>query len=95
VDGRSCHLASSRWQQAGLQGPRNFLLGLFVAAHRGANRTALQSEQLESIRHAVGAEEPGGGHMVELVQVMLAASEATCSPELAAEYDRCEGCIES
>jgi hypothetical protein len=67
-----------------LRGPRNFLAGLFAAAYQGANRTALQAEQLELIRRAVYADEPGGGHMVELVQVMLAAAEAPFSPELAA-----------
>jgi hypothetical protein len=36
------------------------------------------------LRRAVDADEPGGGHMVELVQVMLAAAEAPFSPELAA-----------
>jgi hypothetical protein len=69
-----------------LRGPRNFLLGLYSAAYRGANRTAAQAEQLELIRKAVHADEPGGGHMIQLIQVMQKAVEVPYDPEL----DACE-----
>jgi hypothetical protein len=65
-----------------LRGPRNFLIGLFLASYRSAKRTSLQAEQLELIRKADHADEPGGGHLVELVKVMLAAAEAPYCPEL-------------
>lgn len=76
-----------------LRGPKHFMLKLFTAAQRGANRTARQAEELELIRHTVHADEPGRGHMVELVQAILAASERTYTPEEAAELDRCDSCV--
>jgi hypothetical protein len=72
-----------------ISGPRYFLAKLIAASYRGANRTALLAEQLELVRHAASADEPGGGHLIKLVQAMLAAAESTCSP---AEYLRCDGC---
>ena len=43
-------------------------------------------EQLELIRRCVNAREPGGGHMVNLVKIMLLAVESEPHPE----YDKCD-----
>jgi hypothetical protein len=68
-----------------LLGERRFLGRLYAAAYRGAPRTSRQVEQLELIRRAVRADEPGGGHMVELIQAVLAAGDV--DPTLNAELD--------
>jgi hypothetical protein len=67
-----------------IRGWRFFLLGLMNAASRGTTRTPTQAEQLELIRQAEFAEEPGGGHMIELIKVLLAAAEVdpSLNPEL-------------
>jgi hypothetical protein len=71
-----------------LRGPRYFMLRLFLAAHGGEDVTPWEAEQLQLIRQCVSAREPGGGHMVELVAVALAAAETVRNdPEL----DRSEG----
>lgn len=58
-----------------LFGPKYFLCDLFVAACSGTQRSGVQAAQLELIRDAICAEEPGGGHMTELIRVTLAAGE--------------------
>jgi hypothetical protein len=65
-------------------GRGDYLLTLFVGASRGADLIPGQAEQLELIRHAVRADEPGRGHMIELIQVMLAVADVdpTLNPGL-------------
>ncbi len=54
-------------------GRSGFLLDLFCAACDGAELDPVQAAQLELIRGSVAAEEPGGGHMIELLRCFLAA----------------------
>ena len=56
-----------------LRGPKDLLLHLFLNASSGAAPTPGQAEQLDLIRRSVAAQEPGGGHMVELIQCALHA----------------------
>ena len=56
-----------------LCGPKGFLMNLFCDVCRGAALTSGQAEQLDLIRRSVAAQEPGGGHMVELIQCALHA----------------------
>ena len=48
----------------------DFMLDLFCAACRG-DPTPQQNQQLDMIRRSVGAQEPGGAHMTELVRCFL------------------------
>jgi len=59
-----------------LHGPGDFVVRLFRGVF-GADLTPVQAAQLSLIRECVGAEEPGGGHMVELLRCMLHARAAT------------------
>jgi len=52
-------------------GSADSVLGLIRAACRGQDLTPWQSEQLNLIRRSVYALEPGGAHMVELLQCLL------------------------
>jgi len=54
-----------------IHGRGDFVLGLFCGALGGADLAPWQAEQLDLIRRSVGAEEPGGGHMVELLRCAL------------------------
>lgn len=54
-----------------LRGSTDFLLRLFQGACGGADLSPVQVEQLDLIHHSICAEEPGGGHMVELIQALL------------------------
>jgi hypothetical protein len=54
-----------------IHGRSGFLLTLFLGAIGGANLSAAQAAQLDLIRSCVDAQEPGGGHMVELLQALL------------------------
>jgi hypothetical protein len=51
-------------------GRGDFLLDLFQGAC-GGQISLSQAAQLEFIRRAVSVREPGGGHMVELMQSLL------------------------
>jgi len=52
-------------------GPGDFVLDLFRAALGGTDLNSQQAAQLDLIRESVTAEEPGGGHMVELLRALL------------------------
>jgi hypothetical protein len=54
-----------------IRGPGDFLLDLFCAALGRTDLNSRQAAQLELIRESVAAEEPGGGHMVELLRALL------------------------
>jgi len=55
-----------------ITGPRYFLLDLFCASsHRGPDLSPVQAKQLDLIHRSVSAQEPGGGHMVELIRLSL------------------------
>jgi hypothetical protein len=56
-----------------LPGPGDSLLRLFRGVFGRVELSAGQAGQLDLIRKCVGAEEPGGGHMVELLQVFVLA----------------------
>jgi hypothetical protein len=71
-----------------LRGPKYFLGGLAAAAARGARCTSEQEQQLQLIRLAAYAEEPGGGRMIELIKVMMIAADV--DPSLNPELDACE-----
>jgi hypothetical protein len=51
-----------------IRGPRYFLLDLVCAMNR--NPTPTQAEQLELIRSATYADEPGGGRLTELIKAL-------------------------
>jgi len=53
-----------------IQGRGDFLLDLLAAACSG-NPSPREAAQLELIRQSVDAEEPGGGHMVELIRALF------------------------
>jgi hypothetical protein len=71
-----------------LRAPRHFMLRLFVAAHGGEEVIPWEAEQLALVRQSVGAREPGGARMVELVAVMMTAAEAVPN-DPHPEYDEC------
>ena len=75
-----------------LRGPRYFLCQLFSVSRRGANRTSVQEEQLELIRQVVCIEEPGGGHMAELIRIMLDSDDSV--PPGQSELDASEGAFQ-
>ena len=49
----------------------DFLLPLFQGAFGGEDLSPTQAAQRNLIRRSVGAQEPGGGHMVELLRSLL------------------------
>jgi hypothetical protein len=54
-------------------GRGDYLLELFAGALSGLDLDPGQAADLELIRRCVAAKEPGGGHMVELIQCFLNA----------------------
>jgi hypothetical protein len=58
----------STWE---LHGPRYFLLSLFSGACGGRDLSPEEPVKLDLIRKSVSAEEPGGGHMVDLIRCFL------------------------
>jgi hypothetical protein len=54
-----------------LDGPRYFLLSLFSGACGGGDLSPEETVKLDLIRKSVSAEEPGGGHMVDLIRCFL------------------------
>jgi hypothetical protein len=55
-------------------GRGDFLLSMALGACGGADLSSGRATQLDLIRQSVAAQEPGGGHMVELLQCLLHAS---------------------
>jgi len=55
-----------------LHGPGDFASRLFHGVF-GADVSPAHAAQLELIRECVGSEEPGGGHMIELLRCLLHA----------------------
>jgi hypothetical protein len=55
-----------------LHGPGDFVLRLFRGVF-GAEISPTHAGQLDLIRQSVRAEEPGGGHMIELLRCLLHA----------------------
>jgi hypothetical protein len=56
-----------------LHGAGGFLVRLLRDVCRGADLSPGQAPQLDLIRQSVGSKEPGGGHLVELLQCLLHA----------------------
>jgi hypothetical protein len=54
-----------------LHGSGEFVFRLFQGVLGTADLRPGQAAQLDLIRQCVGAEEPGGGHMIELLQCFL------------------------
>jgi hypothetical protein len=54
-----------------ISGHGDFLLSLFAGLFGGAELSPAKAAQLDLIRTSVAAEEPGGGHMVELMRCLL------------------------
>jgi hypothetical protein len=52
-------------------GPGDYLRDLFAGALGGAELTPAQAADLKLIRSAVRFEEPGGGHMFELIGAIM------------------------
>jgi hypothetical protein len=61
------HFADGSTQE--LRGPRYFLLDLINAAGR-TDISASQAAQLEAVRRSLFAEEPGGGHLTEVIRIL-------------------------
>ena len=57
-----------------LRGRGDFLLRLFHGACGGVDLSPGQAEQLDLIRQSVGAQEPGGARMTEVLRCLLHAS---------------------
>ena len=72
-----------------LRGPRYFILRLFMAVLQ-RKASPRQAELLDLIRQSVGSQETGGGYMVDVVRIALAAVE-NGPPIGGSEWDRCEG----
>jgi hypothetical protein len=62
------HFADGSTRQ--ICGRGDFLLSLFPDSSGGQNLSPAQAAQLELIRQSVDAEEPGGGHMIELLRAL-------------------------
>lgn len=56
-----------------LHGPGDLVVRLFRGVFGSADLGPAQTEQLDLIRESVSAEEPGGGHMIELLKCLLHA----------------------
>jgi len=54
-----------------IHGRADYLLDLFAGACGHQNLSSKQSTDLELIRQCLSAREPGGGHMVEVIQCLL------------------------
>jgi hypothetical protein len=61
-------------------GPRGFLLKLFPGIDSG-DLDPVQAEQLDLICQSVASEEPGGGHMVDLLRALLHEATPVDSPQ--------------
>jgi hypothetical protein len=61
-----------------LRGPRYFLLDLINAAGR-ADISASQAAQLAAVRRSLWAEEPGGGHLTEVIRILPGPAEERSS----------------
>jgi hypothetical protein len=59
-----------------LHGPGDFVLLLFRGIS-GGDLNPTHAAQLDLIRHCVHSEEPGGGHMIELLKCLLHAQDDT------------------
>ena len=57
-----------------IHGPKHFLLDLFVATRKPSALTPEQAVQLELVRKSVGAREPGGGRMTEVIRCLANVS---------------------
>ena len=57
-----------------LHGPGDFVLRLFQGIS-GADLNSTHAAQLDLIRRSVHSEEPGGGHMIELLKCLLHARD--------------------
>ncbi|MGA2144102.1 MAG: hypothetical protein ABSH49_03975 [Bryobacteraceae bacterium] len=60
-------------------GRGDYLLDLLAGACGGADLSPSQAEQLELIRESVAAQEPGGGHMIELLRIVPGQAEERSS----------------
>ena len=76
-----------------LHGPRHFIPRLFMAVLQ-RKASPRQAELLDLIRQSVGSQESGGGYMVDMVRIALAAVESG-PPIGESEWDRCEGLPEA
>jgi hypothetical protein len=56
---------------AELRGPRDFLLRLIAATCSGTELKPEQAKQLDLVRRSVGAREPGGGRLTEVLRCFL------------------------
>jgi hypothetical protein len=56
-----------------IRGQGDFLRDLFAKACSRAELSPVQTAQLDLIRKSVRSEEPGGGHMIELLNSILDA----------------------
>jgi len=61
---------------------RGYLLDLLVGANDQANLSPQRAAHLELIFKSVGAKEPGGGHMVEVLKSVLARPSQDLSSRL-------------
>src|SRR5450755_2054384 len=68
-----------------IRGPKYFLLDLVCAMNR--NPTPTQAEQLELIRSATYADEPGGGRLTELIKALTPAPADPPDPPHLAESE--------
>ena len=62
-----------------LCGPRGFLLKLF-AGLSAERLDPQQAEQLDWIRRCVSVEEPGGGHLIEMLRALREPTEERADP---------------
>ena len=54
-----------------IRGPKDFLLRLIAATCSGGELKPEQAKQLDLVRRSVGAREPGGGRLTEVLRCVL------------------------
>ena len=60
-------------------GRGDFLLSMALGACGGADLSSGRATQLDLIRQSVAAQEPGGGHMIELLRIVPGQAEERSS----------------
>lgn len=75
VEARTCRvlLRMRDGSSREISGPRDLLLRLHYALCTGRKLTPKETEQVNLISRAIGAKEPGRGHMVEIIWAGLSA----------------------
>jgi hypothetical protein len=68
-----------------IPGHGQYLLKLIANLSQQEKLSATEREHIEAVCESVGAKEPGGGRMTELIHCFMAGPVETCKPVTAAD----------